>query len=203
VVLRFAPPADNVALVERLRADDQTAKEVFFRRYAKRVERIITHTIGFDSELPDILQEVFARALASIHGLKDPLALDAWVSRVAALTTRQLLRNRGRRAWLRRFVDSAEEEHYDPVNAPPDVEGRQAVRAVYAVLGTMSVDERLAFALRHIDGMLLTEVAAACDVSLPTIKRRLAKAERRFLARAKNFPALAEWVNGGSRWNDR
>lgn len=131
------------------------------------------------------------------------MALDAWVSRVAALTARQVLRNRGRRAWIRRFVDSAEEEHHDPVDAGLDVEGRLALRAVYVVLASMSVDERLAFALRHIDGMLLTEVAEACDVSLPTIKRRLAKAEQRFLARAKNYPALAHWLNGGSPWSDR
>jgi RNA polymerase sigma-70 factor (ECF subfamily) len=203
VVLPFAPPSDNAALVALLRADDRAAKAAFFRRYARRVERIITHTIGYDSELPDILQEVFARALASIHRLKDPVALDAWLSRVAALTTRQVLRNRARRAWVRRFVDSAEEEYYDPVDAGPDVEGRRALRAVYAVLGGMSVDERLAFALRHIDGMKLTEVAEACEVSLPTIKRRLARAEQRFLARARNYPALAQWVNGGSPWNDR
>jgi RNA polymerase sigma-70 factor (ECF subfamily) len=40
-----------------------------------------------------------------------------------------------------------------------------AVVATYAVLDRLPVDERIAFALRFIDGMELTDVAAACETS--------------------------------------
>jgi RNA polymerase sigma-70 factor, ECF subfamily len=198
-----APPTDTTSLVEALRANQPGAKAFFFERYAKLVERIVTHVLGFDAELADVLQDVFAGAFSSIHTLKDPAALEAWLSSVAALTARKVLRTRARRAWLRRFIDSDEEERYEPIGSAPDVEARRALGSVYAVLGRLPADERIAFALRYIDGMELVEVAGASQVSLATIKRRLARAERRFLANAKNYPELGRWISGGARWHDR
>ena len=80
-------------------------------------------------------------------------------------------------------------------------EEREAVEATYAVLESLPSEQRLPFSLRYIQGMELKEVASACGVSLATIKRRISKAERRFVARAANDPALSDWLQEGSRWN--
>jgi len=202
VVLPLAFSGDEAALVEALLADHPGAKAAFFQRYVRYVERIVTHVIGFDHELPDILQDVFVGALASIHSLEDPSALQPWLRSVAARTTRKVLRGRSRRKWLRRFVDTAEEERCEPTFVGVDVEDRLAVQAVYTVLADLQTDDRIAFALRFIDGMELTEVADACQVSLNTIKRRLARAERRFVTKARRYPELAQWMSGGSRWQN-
>jgi RNA polymerase sigma-70 factor (ECF subfamily) len=203
VVVPLAVAGDEAALVNALRSDRPGAKEAFFQRYVKYVERIITHVIGFDPELADILQEVFARALASIHTLEDPSALQPWLRSVAAHTARKVLRGRSRRAWLRPFVDSAEEERREPAFVGVDLEARLAVQAVYTVLDDLPADDRIAFALRFIDGLELTEVADACQVSLTTIKRRLVRAERRFVTKARRFPELAQWIEGGLRWRSQ
>ena len=68
------------------------------------------------------------------------------------------------------------------------------MQAVYRVLGGLDTDQRIAFALRFIAGMELTEVAASCGVSLATIKRRLSRAQNIFSAAAVREPALAEWL---------
>jgi RNA polymerase sigma-70 factor (ECF subfamily) len=73
----------------------------------------------------------------------------------------------------------------------------EALRCTYELLGKLPADERLAFALRHIDGQELTTVAAACGVSLATIKRRLARAQSTFVALASEHNVLAEWVERG------
>jgi RNA polymerase sigma-70 factor (ECF subfamily) len=203
VVLPLAFSGDETALVEALRSDHPGAKAAFFQRYVRYVERIITHVIGFDAELADILQEVFAGALASIRSLEKPSALQPWLGSIAMRTTRKVLRGRSRHKWLRRFVDDAEEERHEPAFAGVDVESRLAIRAVYTVLGELPADDRIAFALRFIDGMELTEVADACQVSVNTIKRRLARAERRFVSRARRYPELAIWITGGSRWQSQ
>jgi RNA polymerase sigma-70 factor (ECF subfamily) len=203
VVLPLAFVGDDVALVEALRTNHPGAKSALFQRHVAWIERLITHVIGYDAELADILQEVFTRALASIHSLKDPAALEPWLGRVATHTARKVLRTRTRRAWLRRFVDSAEEERYEPSAMAFAPEARQALRAVYRVLDAMPANERIAFALRFIDGMELTEVAAACDVSLATIKRRLVRSEKRFVVVASRYPELGPWLEGGARWRGR
>jgi RNA polymerase sigma-70 factor (ECF subfamily) len=203
VVLPLGFAGDETALVEALRADHPGAKAAFFQRYVRYVERIITHVVGIDSELADILQEVFINALASIHSLQDPSALQPWLRRVATHTARKVLRGRSRRKWIRRFVDTAEEDRYEPAFSGVALEDRLAAKAVFTILAELPTDDRIAFALRFIDGLELTEVADACQVSLTTIKRRLARAERRFVTRAKRYPELAQWMEGVSRWQDR
>ena len=51
--------------------------------------------------------------------------------------------------------------------------------------------------------MELTEIAAACGVSLATIKRRIKSAEAEFMERGKEYEALAEWFEEGTRWRSR
>ena len=84
----------------------------------------------------------------------------------------------------------------------PQGETHEAVRATYRVLDAFPEDERIAFSLRFISEMQLTEVAAACRVSLATIKRRLARAEKRFVEAARNHPALCERLDASGRWGE-
>ena len=79
-------------------------------------------------------------------------------------------------------------------------QARETLGAVYRLLARLPADERIAFALRRIDEMELTEVARACHLSLSSIKRRLARAEAHFAALARDVPALADYLQGGSPW---
>jgi RNA polymerase sigma-70 factor (ECF subfamily) len=191
---------DDAALVAALRDDHPGAKAAFFNRYASHVERIITHVIGFDRELADILQDVFLSALRSLHTLDDAAALRPWLSRVATHTARKTLRTRSRRRWLRLFTGPEDELRWEPPTQSLDEDVLRAVRAVYEVLEVLPADERIAFSLRFVEGMELTEVAHACEVSLSTIKRRLQRAERLFSAAASQRVELSEWLKGGTRW---
>jgi RNA polymerase sigma-70 factor (ECF subfamily) len=202
VVLPLSFVGNDVALVKALKANHPGARAVLFDRYIEHVERIVYHVLGVDSEAKDVVHDVFVNAFASLHNLSDPGALKAWLSRVAALTARKVLRARSRRSWLRLFVDSAQEEHYEPRSDGHNPEDLETVRETYALLNQMPVDERLVFTLRFIDGMELSEVANACGVSLATVKRRLRKAIDRFTRMAVRRPVLAEQLKGGARWQD-
>jgi RNA polymerase sigma-70 factor (ECF subfamily) len=45
-----------------------------------------------------------------------------------------------------------------------------------------------------LDGMNLEATAAACGMSVATVRRRLAQAERRFFTLAREYEALAPWL---------
>jgi len=203
VVVPMAFGNDDAALVQGLREGQPDATVAFFERYSRYVERIITHLIGFDRELADLLQEVFLQALAGIHSLNDPLALRAWLSRIATTTVQKTLRTRSRRAWLRLFTDPSEEAQWEATAAHADEDTLRALRTVYEVLDRLPTEERIVFSLRFIEGMDFAELTIACGVSTSTVKRRLRRAERRFLAFAKRRPELAVWLKEGTRWTDR
>jgi RNA polymerase sigma-70 factor, ECF subfamily len=187
----------DTALVSGLRAGQPAAIAAFYDRYAPLVLRLLGRVLGAERELADLHHDVFVRALGSLKDIRDPGALKAWISSITVFTARSAIQRRSRRRWLS-FL--APEELPEPEAPTSSGEVSEALRATYAVLGELPPDERIAFALRFIDGMELTEVADACDVSLATIKRRLARAEDRFTAIAREHPVLQEWLERGSRW---
>jgi RNA polymerase sigma-70 factor (ECF subfamily) len=187
-----APESDEV-LVLALRARHPDAGTQLFDRYAPHVRRVLVRVMGPDSEILDLVHDVFVTALESVHRLMDPRALRAWLTQIAVFTARARIRRRVRGRILRflPFSDLPE-----PELPPADFEASQAMQAVYRVLDGLDTDQRIAFALRFVAGMELTEVAASCNVSLATIKRRLSRAQGTFAAAAEREPALTEWLAG-------
>jgi RNA polymerase sigma-70 factor, ECF subfamily len=170
---------------------DEGAAVAFFHEYESLVERTIARILRADADLADATQEAFMRALRSIHRLRDPQAMTEWMLQIAVYTAADWVRRRQRRHWLT-FRDPAE-----IVNSPAavtDSADREALRATYAILDKLSIEERTVFALRVIDGMELKEVATACDCSLATVKRRMARAEARFVKLARSNPCLSPWL---------
>ena len=189
---------DEVALIQALRAGHPGAAAVFYDQHAGHVYRSLRSALGADDDVPDLLQEVFLRALDHVGSLRDLDRVRSWLTTMAIFVARAHIRLRTRRKWLRVFSpEQTQPNHLDQ----PSSEARQALREVYGVLDQMQVDERMAFVLRFIDGMTLPDAAEACEVSLATFKRRLARAEKRFLETARARPILEQWLQDGTRWN--
>ncbi len=185
-----APESDEL-LVLALRARHPDAGTQLFDRYAPHVRRVLVRVMGPDSEILDLVHDVFVTALESVHRLLDPRALRAWLTQIAVFTARARIRRRVRGRVLR-FLPFTELP--EPELPPTDFEASESMQAVYRVLDALQTDQRIAFALRFVAGMELTEVASTCGVSLATIKRRLAKAQASFACAAQREPALAEWL---------
>jgi RNA polymerase sigma-70 factor (ECF subfamily) len=194
-----ASPETDEALVAALRAGRTDASTVLFDRYGGDVERVLYRILGPDSEIKDLLQDVFVVALGSLDKLRDPDALRGWLTSIAVHKARKCILKRQRWRFIQLWPGSELPEREAPA-APPEVS--EALRCTYAVLARMPADERVPFALRYVAGMELTAVAAACDVSLATIKRRLGRAQATFGALASQQPALREWLEPATPAND-
>lgn len=192
-VIRLPLGGSDESIVFGLRNGDRQAAAELFDRYAEHLRRVLVRVLGPDPEIPDLLQDVMVSALASIDRLGDPRALRAWLTQIAVFTARVRIRRRTRWRFMR-FV--APEELPERGVEPHDALATETLRATYRVLERMGSDERIAFALRFIDGMELTEVAQASRVSLATVKRRLNRAHTQFQELAKSEPALADWLGG-------
>jgi RNA polymerase sigma-70 factor (ECF subfamily) len=51
--------------------------------------------------------------------------------------------------------------------------------------------------------MALRDAAEACDTSLATLKRRLARAEGRFREAVRARPEFTQWLDEGTRWTEK
>lgn len=192
-VIRLPVGLTDEAIVQGLKVRDREAAAQLFDRYAEHLRRVLVRVLGPDPEIADLLQDVMVAALGSIDRLDDPRALRAWLTRIAVFTARVRIRRRTRWRFLR-FVAPEElpERGVDPHDAPAS----ETLRATYRVLEKLPSDHRIAFALRFLHGMELTEVAHATSVSLATIKRRLNRAQQHFQELAAAEPSLRDWLGG-------
>lgn len=187
-------PQTDDEIVKAAAAGEGWAAAALLDRYGVMVERLMRRVLGHDPDLEDLVQDAFAAILASLGQVRDGNAIKGWIASITVHTAHRAIRRRRMLRWLAVFRPVE-----DVAPAAPH-EPRAALRRVYEVLDRLPADERIAFSLRYIEEMPLDEVAGACGVSLATIKRKLARAEARFVAAARGDATLKSWLEQGDRW---
>ncbi|HMF91172.1 MAG TPA: sigma-70 family RNA polymerase sigma factor [Candidatus Angelobacter sp.] len=82
--LRSAPPGDatdDSRLVEAAREGDRAAFGLLYDRYSRMVHGILLARVPL-SEVDDLVQDVFLRALPRLHGLRDATRFGAWLAAI-------------------------------------------------------------------------------------------------------------------------
>jgi RNA polymerase sigma-70 factor (ECF subfamily) len=177
-------------LVAALLARDPRAAVLTWRAHAPRIFRVVERTLGSSNDAEDVTQEIFLRVFARIDTLRDPDALGSFVLSVALRVIKGHLRYRR----VRRILHVVETV---PETAVPglDIDSRRSLRRFYEALDTLPASERLVFALRHIEGMTLSEVANSSGVSMSTAKRLLRKSYSRLAKRVEADPVLTRYAS--------
>ena len=191
-LLRLPLPESDAALVAALRAGRDGAREEIVRRCAPDVERVLYRVLGPDSEIEDVAHDVFMVAFTSLDQLRQPQALRSWLVGIAIRKVKKLLRRRKRWRFALDLGPGELPEHEATVAS---MEVSEALRSTYRILSRIPVDDRVAFALRHVGEMDLATVAEVTGVSLATAKRRIARAQRRFVELARASDILAPWLD--------
>lgn len=180
----------DAQLVDALKRGDRDAPGRLYDRHIASVQSVVYRLLGPKAELEDIVQEVFIYALSSIDKLRDPALLKSWLLGVAAGQVRTHLR----RSWRRRWLSYLSQEELAELPAEAVEPHSELLREAYAVLDRLPADERIALLMRRVEDLPIHEAAKACGMSLSTYKRRLSRAESRFLVLAGKRPTLAQWL---------
>jgi RNA polymerase sigma-70 factor (ECF subfamily) len=185
---------DETALVAAMCSGRLDAGAAFYDRHVQAIHALVFRLMGPDSEIDDVVHDVFVRALESLPRLREPAALRSWLFGIAVRAVGIRFQKRGRQRWLR-FMAPEEVPEMAVVPAAASLELGEALRDAYAILRGMDADERIALVLRRVEGLSLEDAATATGMSLATFRRRLARGEAKFLARAKGRPTLDEWLS--------
>lgn len=188
-------PKERLSDAELVRAviqGDANAMGVVWDRYAALVRNVLRSSLGFDSDVEDLLQEVFIAFLHGAERLRSAESLRAYLVGVAVRRVMGELRRRRVRRWVTfQPTDELAEVHA----APHDSESAQVLRALYRVLERMPNRRRLAFVLRHVQGCEVVEAAQLLGVSESTIKREARRARATIKLRAEQHePLLWEYL---------
>ena len=162
--------AQNLHVVATVASLDVDA---LFEQFAPYVARIGLRILGRREELDDYVQDVFLEVHKSRDGLRDEAVVKGWIAGIAVNVARRRLRRRKLKA---RFFLDQPPPYLETASSDASPEQRLLIARIYAALDRLSVDERLAWSLRHLEGERLDEVALLCECSLATAKRRIASA---------------------------
>lgn len=144
-----------------------------YRAYGHYVTRVAIRFLGRSADADDVVQDVFLDAIRGIDRLRNPEAARSWLAVLTARKARVVLRKR--RA-LRFFGLYEGAEHAELADARALPDQRLRIADLYRMLDTLSTEQRLAWTLRYLENEPLEQVAATCECSLATAKRRIAAA---------------------------
>lgn len=191
-IARF--PAERLSDAELVRAaaaGDSEAVGVVWQRYAPLVRGVLRGALGPDHAIEDLLQEVFVGFLRGAKNIHEGAALRGYLVGVAVRLAALELRRRKIRRWVMLTPTGMLPERGAP---PADAEGRAALDALYRVLDGVSARRRLAFVLRHVEGLEILDVAATLGISESTARRELERARTYVHKRGEREPALKPYL---------
>jgi RNA polymerase sigma-70 factor, ECF subfamily len=185
----------DVELVVAFNRGESRAAEAIWERYAPLVRRLVQRAVGPDGATEDLVQEAFLRLYRKLPGLRQASALPGFVVTVTTRVVQTELRAR----WLRRWLGLSPSGVLPETPADDsDLEAREALIRFYRLLDELRPRHRTVFVLRYVEGLELTDVAAACGVSLATVKRWLPRIAGRIQRQAGGDPVLQRYVARGA-----
>jgi RNA polymerase sigma-70 factor, ECF subfamily len=162
-----------------------------WRRFAPMVLVTAERSLGSRSEAEDISQEVFCRVFRKVRTLRDPASLRSFIYSFAVRVLKAELRRRKVRGW---FPFLRHEMPLELTFRTVNVEARDLLKKLYALLDRLTPRDRLVFVLRRMESMTVEEIAATMDISVSTVKRSMAHASRRLSGWIAADPGLAGLV---------
>jgi RNA polymerase sigma-70 factor (ECF subfamily) len=160
---------DDGLLLEQAAAGNERAFAQLYRRYARYVATVAYRVMGSDGEIDDVVQEAFLDASRALGSLREAAGLRAWLGRITVRRVHKRLARRRRWHWIIR-----EQQEMAITISDPGL--RTRVTDLYRALDALSPKTRIPWVLHYIEGETLPDVAAMCDISLATVKRRIAAA---------------------------
>jgi RNA polymerase sigma-70 factor (ECF subfamily) len=169
---------DDERLVALASNGDSRAAEQLYRRHATFCFNLGARIAGSTTDVEDVVHDAFLRAFDNLASLRNPKAFKGWLGSIVV----HAMRSRLRRARLMRVLGlgrGADPVDLDSIASDEASPGTRAELAqVYALLQTLSANDRIAWTLRFVEGHDLKAAAELCQCSLATIKRRIRRAQR-------------------------
>jgi len=172
-------------LISEARKGDPASFEPLVRKYQGRVFAAARRYARRESEVEDIVQEVFIKAFQKLDGFRGEAPFEHWLMRLAVRTCYDFLRSHQRnRETAFTELTGPESDWLDRFAAEPDKarEDAEAARTlVDKVLSRLSSPARLVITLLEIEEKSVKEIAAITGWSAPLVKVRAfrARAEMR------------------------
>jgi len=174
---------DDVAIIRRVLAGDETAFAELVNKYQKPVHALAWRKVGDFHIAEDITQDTFLKVYQRLHTLKDPNQFSGWIYVITANLCATWLRKKrietqpleGTETTM--IQEDAYSRHVTEERRSTAVEAQREV--VKKLLAKLQESERTVMTLYYLGEMKVEEMSRFLGVSASTIKSRLRRARHR------------------------
>jgi RNA polymerase sigma-70 factor (ECF subfamily) len=181
----------DAELIKAVLAGDTASFEPLVAKYQPRVFATARKYARRESEVEDIVQEVFLKAFSKLSSFRGESPFEHWLMRLTVRTCYDFLRahQRNREQVLAEITDE-ESKWLEKIGSTDDPEAEHSASAarlvIHKLLEHLSPESRLIIQLLEIEEKSLKEIAQLTGWSIPMIKVRA------FRARAAMRKTLAK-----------
>jgi RNA polymerase sigma-70 factor (ECF subfamily) len=195
---------EDQALVEGLRAAQESAFEALILRFEQPVYNLVNRLLDNPADAADVVQEVFLKVFRKVGDFRADSSLKTWIYRIAVNEAhnqrRWFVRHRGKEIGFEaESGDGPDAADWlaDSGQSPYDVTLDHETQAlIEAALTKVSPNYRTALVLREIEGLSYEEIAEILRISLGTVKSRILRGReslREHLAERFQASPQAKW----------
>ncbi len=159
------------ATLERARRGDMDAFAAIYDRYGSACFTLALRVLGDRASAEDVVQDVFLKMFSTVRGYRGDAPFGAWLKRLAANATVDVLRGR------RRFLEDDAEALVDALAVQADTAGEQS--DAWTLLMRLPPHARAVVVLHEVEGYTHRELAALFGQSESWSKSVLARALKR------------------------
>jgi RNA polymerase sigma-70 factor (ECF subfamily) len=165
-------------------ADRPTAPSSFaeaYRDYAQRVARWAHNLGGFESEVEDVVQEVFMVVGRKLPGYKANGSFTSWLFEITRRVVANHRRRQGRHFLCRGNDEALESVPAQGLDPSAELERRRMVALLYRALDQLPEKYRTVFVLYEIEDLSVQGIAELCRLNPSTVKVQLSRSRARFI----------------------
>ena len=191
MIERDTDAASDIDLVRRAQAEDIDAFCLLAQRYARRIHLLAAHYCRNTQDAEDLSQEVWLKAYQAVQTFRFDSSFYTWLRRITInsfLNHRRssFFRSHGQTTAVQLLqIDSEEQEAlFDSSSrSQENIYNKLLFESVVSALAELTPAQRLAFLLRHYEGMTYEEIATAMNCSIGTVKKGVWRAIVKLRAR--------------------
>jgi RNA polymerase sigma-70 factor (ECF subfamily) len=163
---------EDIVIVERFLAGDESAFEILYSRYHDKVHAIARGILLDSDEASDAVQEIFTLVLRHLHRFDRRSRFSTWLFRVAvnrSIQEARKARHKHKHVELVEAMESAQPEEVEPIDGK-----------IHVALERLSPQDRAIIVLFYWEELSLQEIADSLGCNVNAAKTRLYRARERF-----------------------
>jgi RNA polymerase sigma-70 factor, ECF subfamily len=183
-------PPEDLDLINRFKEGDTSVFGEIVLKYQDKVYNLCRHMLRNAEDAEDAAQDVFLKAYQALPKFQPDASLYTWLYRIA---TNTCIDYKKKPIFESLFGDSGEGErliHERPSDAPSPEKlyhSKQIDDALQESLGMLSPKLRAIIILKEIEDLSYEEIADALEISLGTVKSRIARAREKLQKLMQKF----------------